>query len=304
MHYFYMDIIMKKILITLCLSLLIIFSAAAENKPGISFDDMPDETVLASVGKYNITMYDLKVYIVGYKTIHSWTLEAFDNILSALMLDLLYQCACEDENLTVSEEEVGLYAENFFTERSIDFHNPDEILGYFNTHDPYYDIDDFLLKSQYFLTKIKYLSAHDAIETFRTSMIFLSTKKMKKDEKAEVYKQAMKITNDILYGQISFPDAVQKYSQDAETKATNGKLFAELTKDHRLKKEFDKKTFGKIFQSGLFFPVLLEDKDGYYIIMNTDCRFDDEGKAIAAISQQLMKKYKFERKVVFQEIGY
>jgi len=54
----------------------------------------------------------------------------------------------------------------------------------------------------------------------------------------------------------------------------------------------------------LFFPVLLEGKDGYYIIMNTDCRFDDEGKAIAAISQQLMKKYKFERKVVFQEIGY
>lgn len=295
---------MKKHLAILLFVIIFSLPAFSADQVGQKFDDIADETILASVGKYNITMYDLKVYIVGYKTIHSWNMEAFDNILTMLMLDLLYQCACEDENLTVSEEEVGLFAEHFFSERSIDFNDPEQVLGYFNTHDPYYDIDDFLLKNQYFLTKVKYLAAHNAIETFRTSMIFLSTAKMKKNEKADTYKLAMKITNDILYGQITFQDAVAQYSQDAETKATKGKLFAELTKSHRLKKDFDRKTFGRIFNTGLFFPILLEGKDGYYIIMNTDCRFDDDGKAIGAINEELMKKYKFERKVIFKEIGY
>lgn len=291
--------LLQKVLVVIMFIFCFCFTSYAQ---GQKFDQLPDETVLASVGKYNITMYDLKVYLVGYKTIHSWNMQAIDNILMTLMLDLLFLSACEDESISVTEQEVELYAENFFASRSIDINSPDDILTYFNTHDPYYDIDDFLLKTQYFLTKVKYLAAHDVIETFKSSMIFLSTEKMKKDAKAEVYKKAMKITNDIYYGEITFEEAVAQYSQDAETKATKGKIFSEVTKNHKLKKDFDRKTFAKIFKTGLFFPILLEGKDGYYIIMNTDCRFDDQGKACTSIFEKLKNQYKFERKVIFQEL--
>lgn len=295
---------MKKQFVTFCMCVVMAVSASAGDSSGVSFGDLPDETVLASVGKYNITMYDMKVYMVGYKTIRTWNLQLFDNILTSLMFDMLYLSACEDEGIKISEEEVALYAENFFLSRSIDINNPDEIIAYFNTHDPYYDINDFLLKSQYFLLKVKYLAAHNAIETFRSSMIYLSTAKMSKDQAAEVHRQAMKITNDILYGEITFADAVRQYSQDAETKATDGRIFSEVTAQHRIKKDFAKKEFQKIFNNGLFFPILLEGKNGYYIIMNTDCRFDDEGKAGLSITEDLQKKYAFKKKVVLRETDF
>ena len=292
-----------KKLIMFFLMLLMAVNINAQNvNMANTFDSIPDETILASVGKNNITMYDLKVYLAGYKTVHSWTMQAFDNILTSLMLDLLFLSACEEEGIKVPEEEVGLYAEDFFLSRSIDINNSEEILSYFNTHDPYYDIEDFLLKTQYFLLKVKYLATHDAIETYKTSMIYLSTQKMKKEQIAAVYKQAMQITNDLYYGKITFADAVAQYSQDAETKATKGKIFSEVTKQHKLKKDFAKKNFQKIFNAGLFSPILIEGKDGYYIIMNTDCRFDDNGKMCEKITDELKKKYLFERKVFFQEM--
>ena len=286
---------MKKISI-----LLIMIFVVIKLNFALDFNDMSDDFLLVKVGEYDITVSDFQMYIMGYNSISNWDLASVESILNIMIMDMLFLNGCNDENITVAENEVMLYGDYFFQERSIDFNNLDSIQVYFDMNDPYYNIEDFFMKSTYNLMKIKYLSNKGYVDSVNSMMIFFSTEGLKKIEKQKLKEKATQIANSIFYGETLFDDCVKKYSDDTVSKNNGGKI-GEINQKSRFKKIFKKPDFEKIFKTGLFFPIFLEGKNGYYIIMNYEYNIKDEQKSTVEIINKLSEKYKVIKMVSFSD---
>ncbi|HQJ06902.1 MAG TPA: peptidylprolyl isomerase, partial [Spirochaetota bacterium] len=246
---------------------------------------------LVKVGKYDITVLDFKLYILGYGSIDRWDIYSVEDVLNTMIMDLLFYNACEEEKITVSEDEIARYAEKYFTDRSVAYDNPQALQLYFDMNDPYSSIEDFYMKTTYNLMKIKYLAKRNHIKQVKSCSIFFSTEKLSKKDIALKKEAAVNLANKIYSGQESFFSAVKLFSEDSISKEKNGDI-GTVSDGKESKKIFKSVEIKKILQAGLFFPIFIEGTKGYHIVMNYDYVFPDDEKYVSDILLELSDKYK------------
>lgn len=273
-----------------CLAI-IFFVTAVFSLNSLDFNDLSDDFLLVKVGKYDITVLDFKLYILGYDSIDDWDIYSIEDVLNTMIMDLLFYNACEDEQITVTEDEIARYAEKYFTDRSVAYDDPHALQLYFDMNDPYGSIEDFYMKTTYNLMKIKYLAKRNHIKQVKSCSIFFSTDKLSKKEKAVKKETAINLANKIYSGQESFFNAVKQFSDDSISKEKNGDIGL-IDNGRETKKIFKSAEIEKILQSGLFFPIFIEGSKGYHIVMNYDYVFPDNEKYVSDILLELSDKYK------------
>ncbi|HNZ25766.1 MAG TPA: peptidylprolyl isomerase [Spirochaetota bacterium] len=269
----------------------IFFVVSLFSLKSLDFNDLSDDFLLVKVGKYDITVLDFKLYILGYGSIDRWDIYSVEDVLNTMIMDLLFYNACEEEKITVSEDEIARYAEKYFTDRSVAYDNPQALQLYFDMNDPYSSIEDFYMKTTYNLMKIKYLAKRNHIKQVKSCSIFFSTEKLSKKDIALKKEAAVNLANKIYSGQESFFSAVKLFSEDSISKEKNGDI-GTVSDGKESKKIFKSVEIKKILQAGLFFPIFIEGTKGYHIVMNYDYVFPDDEKYVSDILLELSDKYK------------
>ena len=282
---------MKKIVLFI-MSILLVSNIFAFN-----MFDLSDDTVLARVDDINITLLDFKMYSLGYKSIDVWDENSVGDILNIMIMDLLFKTACDNEKIFISESALSFYAYKYFNDRSLPIDDAGALKIFFDMNDPYYNIEDFMIKSTYNLYKVKYLSETGEISTFKSYMIYFSTKNKNNKKKQEVKEKAVSLVYEINNGDTPFSNFVKNYSDDEFSKQKDGDI-GEINYEE-YKKIFTKKEFDKVLKAGIFQPVFLEGKDGFYIFMNYDYQFADDTKVVEKILLKLSEKYKVIKMINF-----
>lgn len=242
----------------------------------VDFNTLPDETVIATLGEDKITVFDLKLYILGYSEIDKWTNSTLEPVFNRMLRDLLFYKGAFDEGIFVEEFEVNNYAEKFFSERSINFEDQAALEIYFKNNNPYYDITDFSHKVRLELYRIKYLAKKGYIKEGKIKHIFLSTERLNQLKRKRVKQTALNIAYMTRKKEYSFQELVKKYSQDDSSKQKNGDLNI-ISAEEIDNPFFYQKNIQYIFSFGIFNPVLVEGKKGYNIAMCYDIpEFEDE----------------------------
>lgn len=259
---------------------------------------LSDDTVIARVGDINITLLDFKIYTLGYKSIKIWNENIVADLLNIMIMDLLFKTACENENIYISESSLTFYAQRFFLDRSISIENQEEIKVYFEMNDPYFNMEDFIVKSTYNLYKIKYLSEKGEISNFKSYLIYFSNKNMNNKQKELLKEKVFSVVYDIMDGKTTFEYFVKKYSEDERSRQKGGDVG--LVTYERYKKIFSKKEFDKILKAGLFTPVVATGKDGFYIFMHYDYELKDEKEVVQRILSDLIKRYRVIKMIDFK----
>ena len=258
---------MKKIIITIILFINISFS----NIPfyAVNFVDLNDKTVMAKVGTYEITAGDMKAFMLGYSSVDRWFGAGINRILDIMIGNLLFLNACDEQGISVTQIEIEYYIDHFFREKNIDKKNPVAIQLYFDQNDPYADINDFYRKSYLYLSKIKYLSANEYLNTSKSYCIFFYTKGFNKNKKDSLRTKVTQLTRDIVAGGPYFFDIVEKFSEDVKTKKNRGDIgIVDMNK--KSIDMFEKAGVERIIKAGLFNPIFVETANSFNIIMNYD----------------------------------
>ena len=226
----------------------------------IPFNDVTDDFVIVNVGKAEITKSDLTNYMAGYKSIKSWNSDSLNMVLNAMITDLLFMNACIDEKITMTNAELYWYTEFYFDKLGLDINNGEAVQLYFDSSDPYLDMDDFLIKSRFFLLKSKYIMSKEKVPSIKASHIFFSTENKNKKQITEIEKQAIKIANTLQDSQIPFPALFTQF--DEEHLSSNSGDIGIITLDG--KNTFvPKNEVHKVFKAGLFSPVYVKNSKGF-----------------------------------------
>lgn len=250
--------------------------------------DLSDDAVVVEVGEYGVTALELKTYMAGYQSIKEWNAENILNVLNSMVLDLLFANACLDEKITVKQSEVLYYTEYYFNKIGIDLNNESRVQAYFDTTDPYADMEDFLNKSTFFLLKMKYFAKKNLLSATKVSHVFFSTQKKTAAEKKMVQNIVSQAFYDIEMGDVTFTDMFSLYSEDNETKNTLGDIG---TCSLKVKNNYiPKKKVKDVLNAGLFVPVVVENSKGYSIVLNTTSQFPT-GNELDTVIQDLFKKF-------------
>lgn len=277
------------VLMALLLPIFCGFSEEGKNdSSSMTFQDLSDDAVVAEVGAYSITAMELKSYMAGYSSISTWGKEQILATLNSMILDLLFANACLEEKITVKQVEVLYYTEYYFNKIGVDINNQEATDYYFETTDPYADMEDFLNKSTFFLLKSKYLAKKNLLSVMKVSHVFFSAEKKSPAERREVRNRAVQAFYDIEAGTLAYPDIFTTYSEDIETKEKLGEIGS---CSQKINNSFiPKKAVARILSAGLFTPVLVENSRGYSIVINTSYQIP-EGKKIDEVVEGLLKKY-------------
>lgn len=250
--------------------------------------DLSDDAVVVEVGEYGVTALELKTYMAGYQSIKEWNAENILNVLNSMVLDLLFANACLDEKITVKQSEVLYYTEYYFNKIGIDLNDESRVQAYFDTTDPYADMEDFLNKSTFFLLKMKYFAKKNLLSATKVSHVFFSTQKKTAAEKKMVQNIVSQAFYDIEMGDVTFTDMFRLYSEDNETKNTLGDIG---TCSLKVKNNYiPKKKVKDVLNAGLFVPVVVENSKGYSIVLNTTSQFPT-GNELDTVIQDLFKKF-------------
>ena len=250
--------------------------------------DLSDDAVVVEVGEYGVTALELKTYMAGYQSIKEWNAENILNVLNSMVLDLLFTNACLDEKITVKQSEVLYYTEYYFNKIGIDLNDESRVQAYFDTTDPYADMEDFLNKSTFFLLKMKYFAKKNLLSATKVSHVFFSTQKKTAAEKKMVQNIVSQAFYDIEMGDVTFTDMFSLYSEDNETKNTLGDIG---TCSLKVKNNYiPKKKVKDVLNAGLFVPVVVENSKGYSIVLNTTSQFPT-GEELDSVIQDLFKKF-------------
>ena len=250
--------------------------------------DLSDDAVVVEVGEYGVTALELKTYMAGYQSIKEWNAENILNVLNSMVLDLLFTNACLDEKITVKQSEVLYYTEYYFNKIGIDLNDESRVQAYFDTTDPYADMEDFLNKSTFFLLKMKYFAKKNLLSATKVSHVFFSTQKKTAAEKKMVQNIVSQAFYDIEMGDVTFTDMFSLYSEDNETKNTLGDIG---TCSLKVKNNYiPKKKVKDVLNAGLFVPVVVENSKGYSIVLNTTSQFPT-GEELDTVIQDLFKKF-------------
>ena len=250
--------------------------------------DLSDDAVVVEVGEYGVTALELKTYMAGYQSIKEWNAENILNVLNSMVLDLLFTNACLEEKIRVKQSEVLYYTEYYFNKIGIDLNDESRVQAYFDTTDPYADMEDFLNKSTFFLMKMKYFAKKNLLSATKVSHVFFSTQKKTAAEKKTVQNVVSQAFYDIEMGDVTFTDMFRLYSEDNETKNTLGDIG---TCSLKVKNNYiPKKKVKDVLNAGLFVPVVVENSKGYSIVLNTTSQFPT-GEELDSVIQDLFKKF-------------
>ena len=250
--------------------------------------DLSDDAVVVEVGEYGVTALELKTYMAGYQSIKEWNAENILNVLNSMVLDLLFANACLEEKIRVKQSEVLYYTEYYFNKIGIDLNDESRVQAYFDTTDPYADMEDFLNKSTFFLMKMKYFAKKNLLSATKVSHVFFSTQKKTAAEKKTVQNVVSQAFYDIEMGDVTFTDMFRLYSEDNETKNTLGDIGMCSLK---VKNNYiPKKKVKDVLNAGLFVPVVVENSKGYSIVLNTTSQFPT-GEELDSVIQDLFKKF-------------
>ena len=250
--------------------------------------DLSDDAVVVEVGEYGVTALELKTYMAGYQSIKEWNAENILNVLNSMVLDLLFTNACLEEKIRVKQSEVLYYTEYYFNKIGIDLNDESRVQAYFDTTDPYADMEDFLNKSTFFLMKMKYFAKKNLLSATKVSHVFFSTQKKTAAEKKTVQNVVSQAFYDIEMGDVTFTDMFRLYSEDNETKNTLGDIG---TCSLKVKNNYiPKKKVKDVLNAGLFVPVVVENSKGYSIVLNTTSQFPT-GEELDTVIQDLFKKF-------------
>ena len=250
--------------------------------------DLSDDAVVVEVGEYGVTALELKTYMAGYQSIKEWNAENILNVLNSMVLDLLFANACLEEKIRVKQSEVLYYTEYYFNKIGIDLNDESRVQAYFDTTDPYADMEDFLNKSTFFLMKMKYFAKKNLLSATKVSHVFFSTQKKTAAEKKTVQNVVSQAFYDIEMGDVTFTDMFRLYSEDNETKNTLGDIG---TCSLKVKNNYiPKKKVKDVLNAGLFVPVVVENSKGYSIVLNTTSQFPT-GEELDTVIQDLFKKF-------------
>ena len=250
--------------------------------------DLSDDEVVVEVGEYGVTALELKTYMAGYQSIKEWNAENILNVLNSMVLDLLFANACLEEKIRVKQSEVLYYTEYYFNKIGIDLNDESRVQAYFDTTDPYADMEDFLNKSTFFLMKMKYFAKKNLLSATKVSHVFFSTQKKTAAEKKTVQNVVSQAFYDIEMGDVTFTDMFRLYSEDNETKNTLGDIG---TCSLKVKNNYiPKKKVKDVLNAGLFVPVVVENSKGYSIVLNTTSQFPT-GEELDTVIQDLFKKF-------------
>jgi hypothetical protein len=250
--------------------------------------DLSDDAVVVEVGEYGVTALELKTYMAGYQSIKEWNAENILNVLNSMVLDLLFANACLEEKIRVKQSEVLYYTEYYFNKIGIDLNDESRVQAYFDTTDPYADMEDFLNKSTFFLMKMKYFAKKNLLSATKVSHVFFSTQKKTAAEKKTVQNVVSQAFYDIEMGDVTFTDMFRLYSEDNETKNTLGDIG---TCSLKVKNNYiPKKKVKDVLNAGLFVPVVVENSKGYSIVLNTTSQFPT-GEELDSVIQDLFKKF-------------
>jgi hypothetical protein len=249
----------------------------------LTFNDIPDDYVIANVGVSEIIKSDLVRYMAGYSTVKEWDSEKLQDVLDAMITDLLFMNACLDEKITVKAAESYWYAEYYFKRIGIDINNEEAVQRYFNITDPYYDMEDFLNKSIFFLLKSKYLMNREIIDTVRASHIFFSTEKKKRNEITAIEKKAIQLAYSIIELDMPFYDLFSEFSDLKEHEM--GSISYKSNNQYVPKSET-----ARVIKSGLFSPVFVKSNKGFSIVFNTTYALPPY-ESITKVIEELRNKY-------------
>ena len=253
-----------------------------------TLEDLSDDAVVVEVGEYGITALELKMYMAGYQSIKEWNGENILSVLNSMVLDLLFTNACLEEKITVKQSEVLYYTEYYFDKIGIDLNDENKVQAYFDTTDPYANMEDFLNKSTFFLLKMKYFAKKGLLPTTKVSHVFFSTKKKTASEKKMIQNRVSQTFYDIEMGDVTFTDMFKLYSEDENTKNSLGDIGSCSLKT---KNEYiPKKKVKDVLEAGLFVPVIVENSKGYSIVLNTTSQFPS-GNELDSLIQDLFKKF-------------
>ena len=180
------------------------------------------------------------------------------------------------------------YTEYYFNKIGIDLNDESRVQAYFDTTDPYADMEDFLNKSTFFLMKMKYFAKKNLLSATKVSHVFFSTQKKTAAEKKTVQNVVSQAFYDIEMGDVTFTDMFRLYSEDNETKNTLGDIG---TCSLKVKNNYiPKKKVKDVLNAGLFVPVVVENSKGYSIVLNTTSQFPT-GEELDSVIQDLFKKF-------------
>lgn len=253
-----------------------------------TLEDLSDDAVVVEVGEYGVTALELKMYMAGYQSIKEWNGENILSVLNSMVLDLLFTNACLEEKITVKQSEVLYYTEYYFDKIGIDLNDENKVQAYFDTTDPYANMEDFLNKSTFFLLKMKYFAKKGLLPTTKVSHVFFSTKKKTASEKKMIQNRVSQTFYDIEMGDVTFTDMFKLYSEDENTKNSLGDIGSCSLKT---KNEYiPKKKVKDVLEAGLFVPVIVENSKGYSIVLNTTSQFPS-GSELDSLIQDLFKKF-------------
>lgn len=253
-----------------------------------TLEDLSDDAVVVEVGEYGVTALELKMYMAGYQSIKEWNGENILSVLNSMVLDLLFTNACLEEKITVKQSEVLYYTEYYFDKIGIDLNDENKVQAYFDTTDPYANMEDFLNKSTFFLLKMKYFAKKGLLPTTKVSHVFFSTKKKTASEKKMIQNRVSQTFYDIEMGDVTFTDMFKLYSEDENTKNSLGDIGSCSLKT---KNEYiPKKKVKDVLEAGLFVPVIVENSKGYSIVLNTTSQFPS-GNELDSLIQGLFKKF-------------
>ena len=253
-----------------------------------TLEDLSDDAGVVEVGEYGVTALELKMYMAGYQSIKEWNGENILSVLNSMVLDLLFTNACLEEKITVKQSEVLYYTEYYFDKIGIDLNDENKVQAYFDTTDPYANMEDFLNKSTFFLLKMKYFAKKGLLPTTKVSHVFFSTKKKTASEKKMIQNRVSQTFYDIEMGDVTFTDMFKLYSEDENTKNSLGDIGSCSLKT---KNEYiPKKKVKDVLEAGLFVPVIVENSKGYSIVLNTTSQFPS-GNELDSLIQDLFKKF-------------
>ncbi len=264
---------------------------------GEKLGDIPDDKVILTVGKMNLTAGEFKTYIAGYSSVTQWTPEMLDRMVKAIAMDMLFTNACSDENISVSSKEVIYFAEYYFYKLGIDINDADKVQAYFDNSDPYLDMNDLLMKGTYYLLKTKYLAYKGLISSYRCSHVYFDTSKLSKTDIQKKKDKSTQIVYSIADAKEPFTSIFKKYSEDANTKNSLGDI-GEVSKDVNNKYIPAAKDVERVLKSGIFTPIFVENKTGFSIVIPTTYRAPDAEK-VKSLVEKLSAKYQIKQFINF-----
>ncbi|HOV14258.1 MAG TPA: hypothetical protein PK771_08250 [Spirochaetota bacterium] len=258
----------------------------------VDFKSLKDGDIILKVGTFDVTVADLKLYMSGYHSIKKWDRYSVEYILNKLIFNLLYMNGCADNKLFITDVEMDYYTNNFLNERSLNPKDKESIELYFSQNEPYSSFEDFFIKSSFYLNKIKYLSNKGYLKQVKSKNIFFDTTKLDKTKKQNLKDEVMNLTRDVT--QIAI------FNEVAQKNKTNSALTI-IEKNNQTKKFLNDKDIDRILSVGLFTPIFVEGKDGFYIFLNYEYIFSEDEKLILDVTEELSKKYAVSKFMLFSD---